>query len=128
MVGHVFCVYAPGFLGCASVIFEGKPILPDAGVVWSVVEKYKVNALLTAPTALRAIQREDADSKMMGSYNLSSLRSMFLAGERSEPGIVTRYQGLLTKMAAPGVIVVDSKYSASLPASPLCLTDTRPNF
>lgn len=63
---------------------------------------------MTAPTALRAIQRDDPSAKLMGSYDLSSLRSMFLAGERSEPGIVSRYQQLLSRMANPAAIVIDN--------------------
>lgn len=73
----------------------------------TVVETYKVACLFTAPTALRAIRREDPDAKLMAKYNIRSLRSLFLAGERSEPGIITRYQNLLNEMAAPGAIVND---------------------
>lgn len=73
----------------------------------AVVEKHKVNCLFTAPTALRAIRREDPSAELMAQYDLSSLRSLFLAGERSEPGIINHYQALLQKMAAPGAIVND---------------------
>lgn len=82
-------------------------ILPDAGVFWKVVEAYKVSCVFTAPTALRAIRREDPDAKLMATYNLKSLRSLFLAGERSEPGIINHYQTLLHKLAAPGALVND---------------------
>lgn len=75
------------------------------------VEKYKVACLYTAPTALRAIRREDPDAKMMAQYDIKSLRSLFLAGERSEPGIVARYQVLLESMAAKGAMVVDNYWS-----------------
>lgn len=61
----------------------------------------------TAPTALRAIRREDPDAKLMAKYDLSTLRAILLAGERSEPGIINAYQALLTKLAAPGAIVND---------------------
>ncbi|ORY72401.1 putative amp-binding enzyme [Leucosporidium creatinivorum] len=111
VVGHSFCVYSPLLVGCTSVIFEGKPILPDAGVFWKIVETHKVNCLFTAPTALRAIRREDPSAELMAKYDLSSLRSLFLAGERSEPGIINHYQGLLKKLAAPGAIVNDNYWS-----------------
>ncbi|KAK4702650.1 propionyl-CoA synthetase, partial [Phenoliferia sp. Uapishka_3] len=111
VVGHSFCVYSPLLIGAASVIFEGKPILPDAGVFWKIVEKHKVSCLYTAPTALRAIRRDDPEAELMSKYNLTSLRSLFLAGERSEPGIIKAYQSLLTKMAAPGAIVNDNYWS-----------------
>ena len=75
------------------------------------VEKYNVACLYTAPTALRAIRREDPEAKLMSQYNLKSLRSLFLAGERSEPGIVARYQVLLEAMAAKGAMVVDNYWS-----------------
>ncbi|SCV67911.1 BQ2448_5522 [Microbotryum intermedium] len=119
VVGHSFCVYSPMLIGCASVIFEGKPILPDAGIFWktdissplTVVETHKVNCVFTAPTALRAIRREDPDAIQMSKYDLSSLRSLFLAGERSEPSIISRYQALLTQYVAPGAIVNDNYWS-----------------
>ncbi|KDE03155.1 hypothetical protein MVLG_06350 [Microbotryum lychnidis-dioicae p1A1 Lamole] len=111
VVGHSFCVYSPMLVGCASVIFEGKPILPDAGIFWKIVETHKVNCVFTAPTALRAIRREDPDATHMSKYDLSSLRSLFLAGERSEPSIISRYQTLLTQYAAPGAIVNDNYWS-----------------
>lgn len=82
-------------------------VLPDAGVFWKVVEQFGVNCIYTAPTALRAIRREDPDAKLMANYDIKSLRSLFLAGERSEPSIISRYQELLTKLAAPGAVVVD---------------------
>ncbi|KAL8276541.1 hypothetical protein RQP46_011031 [Phenoliferia psychrophenolica] len=111
VVGHSFCVYSPLLVGAASVIFEGKPILPDAGIFWKIVETHQVSCLYTAPTALRAIRRDDPDAKLMAKYDLSSLRSLFLAGERSEPGIIKVYQSLLSHLAAPGAIVNDNYWS-----------------
>ncbi|KAK4053531.1 hypothetical protein OIV83_001699 [Microbotryomycetes sp. JL201] len=111
VVGHSYIVYCPLLLGCASVIFEGKPTIPDAGVFWKMVQDYKVNCLFTAPTALRAVRREDPDAKLMAKYNLKTLRSLFLAGERSEPGIISHYQRLLDKMAAHGALVNDNYWS-----------------
>ena len=85
----------------------GQLVLPLTEPLIAVIEKHRVNCLFTAPTALRAIRREDPEAKLMAKYDLSSLRSLFLAGERSEPGIINHYQGLLKKMAAPGAIVND---------------------
>lgn len=78
-----------------------------ADVSNSVVETHKVSCVYTAPTALRAIRRDDPDAALMSKYDLSSLRSLLLAGERSEPNIIKVYQTLLTKLAAPGAIVND---------------------
>ncbi|KAM0788588.1 hypothetical protein ACM66B_001710 [Microbotryomycetes sp. NB124-2] len=111
VVGHSYIVYSPLLLGCTSIFFEGKPVLPDAGIFWRIVQDFKVNCLFTAPTALRAVRREDPDARLMSKYNLESLRSLFLAGERSEPGIISHYQRLLDKMAAPGALVDDNYWS-----------------
>lgn len=92
------------------------------------VEKFKVNVLFTAPTALRAIRREDPDSALLKKYNISSLRALFLAGERSEPGIITAYQGLLSQHAAPGAIVNDNYWSteSGSPITAIQLNSTFP--
>lgn len=127
VVGHSFIVYSPLLLGCTSVVFEGKPILPDAGIFWKIVQDLRVNLLFTAPTALRAIRREDPDAKLMSKYNLKSLRSLLLAGERSEPGIVSRYSELLNKMAAPGAIVNDNYWSTES-GSPITALQTNSTF
>lgn len=90
VVGHSFIVYGPLIRGAATVIFEGKPVsTPHPAVFWEVVEKYKVKALYTAPTALRAIKREDFDYKEMRKFNTSSLKSIHMAGERCDPETVT---------------------------------------
>ncbi|MFZ4056800.1 MAG: AMP-binding protein [Ferruginibacter sp.] len=82
-VGHSYIVYAPLLNGCQTVLYEGKPIkTPDAGAFWRVIEEYKVNIMFTAPTALRAIKKEDNEGHLLGKYDLSSLRTFFLAGER----------------------------------------------
>jgi propionyl-CoA synthetase len=107
VVGHSYTLYCPLFLGCTTVIFEGKPVIPDAGIFWRMVQDHNINTIFTAPTALRAVRREDPEGKMMAKYNLKSLRSLFLAGERSEPGIITHYQKLLKKYAASGADVID---------------------
>jgi propionyl-CoA synthetase len=86
VVGHSYIVYAPLLHGATTVLFEGKPVgTPDAGTFWRVIAQHKVSALFTAPTAFRAIKREDPNAEFMRKYDLSSLRALFLAGERSDP-------------------------------------------
>jgi len=86
VVGHSYIVYAPLLHGCTTVLFEGKPVgTPDAGVFWRVIAEHKVTTLFTAPTAFRAIKREDPEGKLLKDYDISSLRSLFLAGERLDP-------------------------------------------
>jgi acyl-coenzyme A synthetase/AMP-(fatty) acid ligase len=85
VVGHSYIVYAPLIRGCTTIIFEGKPIkTPDAGTFWRVIEEYKVNTFFTAPTAIRAIKKEDFEGELLKKYDLSSLRYLFLAGERTD--------------------------------------------
>lgn len=89
VVGHSYIVYAPLFKGCTSVLFEGKPVgTPDAGVFWRVISEHKVKCMFTAPTAYRAIRREDPDARLMKKYDLSNFRILFLAGERSDPATI----------------------------------------
>jgi len=89
VVGHSYIVYAPLLLGCTTVLFEGKPVgTPDAGAFWRVISEHGVNALFTAPTAIRAIKRADPDARQPKRYDLSSLRTLFLAGERADPDTV----------------------------------------
>ena len=86
VVGHSYIVYAPLFHGCTTILYEGKPVgTPDAGTFWRVISDHKVNALFTAPTAFRAIKREDPDGVLMKNYDLSPFRYLFLAGERTDP-------------------------------------------
>jgi propionyl-CoA synthetase len=86
VVGHSYIVYAPLFHGCTTILYEGKPVgTPDAGAFWRVISDHKVNVLFTAPTAFRAIKREDPDGELMKDYDLSSFRYLFLAGERTDP-------------------------------------------
>jgi propionyl-CoA synthetase len=89
VVGHSYIVYAPLLAGCTTILYEGKPVgTPDAGVFWRVISQWNVNALFTAPTALRAIKREDPQAEHIGRYDLASLRTLFLAGERADPDTV----------------------------------------
>ena len=116
VVGHSYIVYAPLLAGATTVLYEGKPVgTPDASALWRIVEEYKVNSLFTAPTALRAIRRDDPDNKFITKIGqrggLRSLRGLFLAGERSEPTLISMYQGLLDKHGAPSAHVVDNWWS-----------------
>jgi len=117
VVGHSYIVYAPLLAGATTVLFEGKPVgTPDASTFWRVIEDYKVTTMFTAPTALRAIRRDDGENAFFEARGqrggLKSLRALFLAGERSEPSIVQMYQRLLAKHCAPGAIVVDNWWSS----------------
>jgi propionyl-CoA synthetase len=86
VVGHSYIVYAPLLHGCTTILYEGKPVgTPDAGAFWRVIEQHQVNCLFTAPTAFRAIRREDPDGALLRQYDVSSLASLFLAGERCDP-------------------------------------------
>jgi acyl-coenzyme A synthetase/AMP-(fatty) acid ligase len=86
VVGHSYIVYAPLLFGCTTVLYEGKPIrTPDPGAFWRVIEEHQVNMLFTAPTAIRAIKKEDADGLCFRKYDISSLERLFLAGERCDP-------------------------------------------
>jgi propionyl-CoA synthetase len=86
VVGHSYIVYAPLLAGCTTVVYEGKPIkTPDAGAFWRVCDEYKVKALFAAPTAFRAIRKEDPDSDLLAPYDLSALEAVFMAGERLDP-------------------------------------------
>lgn len=85
VVGHSYIIYGPLIYGCSTVLFEGKPIkTPDAGTFWRVIEDYKVNVFFTAPTAFRAIKKEDPEGTLKAKYDTSSLRVQFLAGERTD--------------------------------------------
>jgi len=89
VVGHSYIVYAPLLHGCTTILFEGKPVgTPDAGTFWRVVEDHKVAALFTAPTAFRAIKKEDPEGMFIAKHDLSSLRTLFLAGERADPDTI----------------------------------------
>jgi len=86
VVGHSYIVYAPLFHGCTSILYEGKPVgTPDAGAFWRVISEHRVNCMFTAPTAIRAIKKEDPYGNLVKRYNLDCLRSQFLAGERCDP-------------------------------------------
>lgn len=86
VVGHSYIVYAPLLQGATTVLFEGKPVgTPDAGTFWRVVQDHKVKTVFTAPTAFRAIRRDDPEAALLPKYDISSLKYLFLAGERCDP-------------------------------------------
>ncbi|HHN66859.1 MAG TPA: propionyl-CoA synthetase [Thermopetrobacter sp.] len=89
VVGHSYIVYGPLLAGCASIVFEGKPVgTPDAGVFWRVIAEHGVKVLFTAPTAFRAIKKEDPEGELIRQYDLSGFKALFLAGERADPDTV----------------------------------------
>ena len=89
VVGHSYIVYAPLFHGCTTILFEGKPIgTPDAGTFWRIISEYNVKVLFTAPTAFRAIKRDDPEGLHIKKYDLSNFKVLFLAGERADPDTV----------------------------------------
>jgi len=102
VVGHSYIVYAPLLAGCTTVLYEGKPVgTPDPGAFWRVVSEHGVNVLFTAPTAFRAIKKEDPKGEHIKRYDLSRFRTLFLAGERCDPDTLVWAQDRL------GVPVID---------------------
>jgi propionyl-CoA synthetase len=102
VVGHSYIVYAPLLFGATTLMYEGKPVgTPDAGAFWRIISEYKVVALFTAPTAFRAIKKEDPDGNYIGQYDLKHFRNLFLAGERADPDTVQWAENKL------GVPVID---------------------
>lgn len=86
VVGHSYIVYAPLLSGATTILYEGKPVgTPDAGAFWRVIGQHRVAALFTAPTAIRAIKKEDPEGRLLNDHDVSSLRTLFLAGERLDP-------------------------------------------
>jgi propionyl-CoA synthetase len=89
VVGHSYIVYAPLLLGCTTIMYEGKPVgTPDAGAFWRVIAQHGVRVFFTAPTAFRAIKREDPDGYLIRQHDLGQFRALFLAGERADPPTV----------------------------------------
>jgi propionyl-CoA synthetase len=86
VVGHSYIVYAPLLHGCTTILYEGKPVgTPDAGAFWRVISEHKVNVMFTAPTAFRAIKRDDPNGDLIKQYDMSKFKILFLAGERTDP-------------------------------------------
>jgi propionyl-CoA synthetase len=89
VVGHSYIVYGPLFQGCTTILFEGKPVgTPDAGTYWRIIAEHGVKALFTAPTAFRAIRKEDPKAELIGNYDLSKFEVLYLAGERADPDTI----------------------------------------
>ena len=102
VVGHSYIIYGPLFHGCTTILYEGKPVgTPDAGAFWRVINEHNVNVLFTAPTAFRAIKKVDPNGELLKKYDLSHLRTLFLAGERCDPDTLVWAQENL------GVDVID---------------------
>jgi propionyl-CoA synthetase len=96
VVGHSYIVYAPLLHGCTSVVYEGKPVgTPDAGAFWRVASEHGAVALFTAPTAFRAIKKEDPEGRFVKNYDLSKFRTLFLAGERADPDTIKWAENIL---------------------------------
>jgi propionyl-CoA synthetase len=121
VVGHSYIVYGPLLHGCTTVLYEGKPVgTPDPGAFWRVVAQHKVNVLFTAPTAFRAIKREDPNATYLKQHDVSSLQALFLAGERCDPDTLLWAEKIL------GAPVVDHWWQTEtgwpIVANPLGLT------
>jgi len=102
VVGHSYIVYAPLLLGCTTLLYEGKPVgTPDAGAFWRVAAEHDVEVLFTAPTAIRAVKREDPEGRLVARDAMHKLRTLFLAGERSDPDTLAWAERIL------GVPVID---------------------
>ena len=98
VVGHSYIVYAPLLHGCTSILYEGKPVgTPDAGAFWRVIAEHQCAVLFTAPTAFRAIKKEDPQGKLLAQYDLTHFRTLFLAGERADPDTLVWAENLLKR-------------------------------
>jgi len=123
-VGHSYIVYGPLIHGCASVMYEGKPVgTPDAGAFWRVIRDHGVDVFFTAPTAIRAVKRDDPDGRLLAEKGAGRLRALFLAGERADPDTLGWAEAML------GIPVIDHWWQTELgwPALGTCigLGDTR---
>ncbi|ODS93954.1 MAG: propionyl-CoA synthetase [Comamonas sp. SCN 65-56] len=118
VVGHSYIVYGPLLQGCTTILYEGKPVgTPDAGAFWRVCAEHGVNVFFTAPTAFRAIKKEDPNGELVKKYDLSKFRTLFLAGERGDPDTIEWAQNIL------GVPVIDNWWQTELgwPAISNCM-------
>jgi len=114
VVGHSYIVYGPLLQGCASVLYEGKPVgTPDAGAYWRVIEEHKVKGFFVAPTGLRAVRRQDPTLELIKKYDMSALKTLFVAGERCDPETSRTFAGVL------GVPVIDNWWQTET-GSPIC--------
>lgn len=135
VVGHSYIVYAPLFNGSTTIVYEGKPVkTPDAGAFWRVISEHKVKALFTAPTAFRAIKKEDPDGLQKKKYDISCLKYLFLAGERTDPPTLEWASQLLNVpiidhwwQTETGYAIVANLMGVE-PVPPKPGSSTRPNF
>ncbi|WP_432769447.1 MAG: propionyl-CoA synthetase [Sphingopyxis sp.] len=123
-VGHSYIVYGPLIHGCTSVMYEGKPVgTPDAGAFWRVIRDHQVDVFFTAPTAIRAVKREDPEGRLLAEKGIGRLRALYLAGERADPDTLGWAEAML------GLPVIDHWWQTELgwPALGTCigLGDTR---
>ena len=108
VVGHSYIVYAPLIHGCTTVLYEGKPVrTPDAGAFWRLIEEHKVNTFFTAPTSFRAVKKEDPQAKLKKQYDISSLRTLFLAGERLDSPTYEWLKEILSDGSKSEIPVID---------------------
>ena len=125
VVGHSYIVYGPLFHGATSIMYEGKPVgTPDAGAFWRVISEHGAVAFFTAPTAFRAIKKEDPEGKFIRTYDLSRFRTLFLAGERADPPTVPMpgYQvDVVDEAARPVPAGTMGSIVIKLPMPPACL-------
>ena len=104
VVGHSYTVYGPLLHGCTTILYEGKPVgTPDGGAFWRVIEEHEVNVLFSAPTAFRAVRQADPEGLMVKNYDLSSLRTVFAAGERSDPATLHWIEAILSEYNIPAI-------------------------
>jgi propionyl-CoA synthetase len=123
VVGHTFIVYGPLLRGATTMIFEGKPVgTPHCGVIWELIEKYQVKTLYTAPTALRAIKKEDSDCKKLLTYDLKSLKSVHMAGERCDPET-----NIWLQKALGDSVLINDQWWQTETGWPICCNNIRIN-
>jgi propionyl-CoA synthetase len=115
IVGHAYIVYGPLLNGCTTVLYEGKPVgTPDAGAYWRVMSEYKVNTFFTAPTVFRAVKQADPHAELVRQYDLSHLKTIFLAGEHSDPATLHYCERVLQHYGAPVNQAVDHWWQTEL--------------
>ena len=122
VVGHSYIVYGPLLHGLTSILYEGKPTTPDAGAYWRVISEHQVNCFFTAPTAFRTIKREDPEGKLIAPYDMTSLKSIWVAGEHADPNTIEWLQSHF-----PSVPIVDNAWQTEtgwpITANPLGLEE-----
>lgn len=126
VVGHSYIVYGPLFHGCTTILYEGKPVgTPDAGSFWRVISEHKVKSLFTAPTAFRAIKKEDPEGKFFKKYDLSKFDILFLAGERADPDTIKWAENLLKKPVIDHWWQTETGWAISANCAGLSLFETK---